>query len=166
MPGRPSGKTLTEIEAILAQAETIKKIIIEANLSLVVSIAKKHSISGANLPDLISEGNLSLMIAVEKFDYTRGLRFATYASWAIAKDYARKIPAEFAQIDISAEVPIEDIQRDLRTTAAATVVDVERARRSLIKVIGDNLDERVFLFFASEKVRPNYLVPAPDVVES
>jgi len=142
VPGRPSGKTLSEIESYLAQAETIKKIIIEANLSLVVSIAKKHSISGANLPDLISEGNLSLMRAVEKFDYTRGFRFATYASWAIAKDYARKIPAEFAQIDISAEVPIEDIQRDLRTTGAATVVNIERARRSLIKVISDNLDER------------------------
>ncbi|MCJ7728336.1 MAG: sigma-70 family RNA polymerase sigma factor [Sedimentisphaerales bacterium] len=142
VPGRPSGKTLSEIENYLAQAETIKKIIIEANLSLVVSVAKKHSISGANLPDLISEGNLSLMRAVEKFDYTRGFRFATYASWAIAKDYARKIPAEFAQIDISAEFPIEDIQRDLRTTGAATVVNIERARRSLIKVISDNLDDR------------------------
>lgn len=142
VPGRPSGKTLSEIENYLAQAEAIKKIIIEANLSLVVSVAKKHSISGANLPDLISEGNLSLMRAVEKFDYTRGFRFATYASWAIAKDYAHKIPAEFAQIDISAEIPIEDIQRDLRTTGAATVVNIERARRSLIKVISDNLDER------------------------
>jgi RNA polymerase sigma factor (sigma-70 family) len=142
VPGRPSGKTLSEIENYLAQAEAIKKIIIEANLSLVVSIAKKHSISGANLPDLISEGNLSLMRAVEKFDYTRGFRFATYASWAIAKDYARKIPAEFVQIDTSAEIPIEDIQRDLRTTGTATVVNIERARRSLIKVISDNLDDR------------------------
>ncbi len=142
VPGRPSGKTLSEIENYLAQAETIKKIIIEANLSTVTSVAKKHSISGANLPDLISEGNLSLMRAVEKFDYTRGFRFATYASWAIAKDYARKIPAEFAQIAASAEVPIEEIQWDLRTTGAATVVNIERARRSLIKVISDNLDER------------------------
>jgi len=142
VPGRPSGKTLTEIENYLAQAETIKKIIIEANLSLVTSIAKKHSISGANLPDLISEGNLSLMHAVEKFDYTRGFRFATYASWAVAKDYARKIPAEFVQIDTSAEVPIEDVQKDLRTTTAPTVVNIERARQSLIKVISSNLDER------------------------
>jgi RNA polymerase sigma factor (sigma-70 family) len=142
VPGRPSGKTLTEIENYLVQAEAIKKIIIEANLNLVAGIAKKHSISGANLPDLTSEGNLSLMRAVEKFDYTRGFRFATYASWAIAKDYARKIPAEFTQLDKFAEVPIEDIQRDLRTMGAATVVNIERARRSLIKVIGDNLDER------------------------
>ncbi len=141
MPGRPSGKILTEVEGYLAQAETIKKIIIEANLGLVVSVAKKHTISGANLPDLISEGNFSLMRAVEKFDYTRGFRFATYASWAIAKDYARRIPAEFAQLDKFAEVPIEKVQEDLRTTAA-TVVNIERAHRSLIKAIRDNLDER------------------------
>ena len=141
MPGRPSGKMLTEVESYLAQAETIKKVIIEANLGLVVSVAKKHTISGANLPDLISEGNFSLMRAVEKFDYTRGFRFATYASWAIAKDYARRIPAEFAQLDKFAEVPIEKVQEDLRTTAA-TVVNIERAHRSLIKAIRDNLDER------------------------
>jgi RNA polymerase sigma factor (sigma-70 family) len=141
MPGRPSGKILTEIESYLAQAETIKKIIIEANLGLVVSVAKKHTISGANLPDLISEGNFSLMRAVEKFDYIRGFRFATYASWAIAKDYAHRIPAEFAQLDKFAEVPIEKVQEDLRTTAA-TVVNIERAHRSLIKAIRDNLDER------------------------
>ncbi|MBA7574209.1 RNA polymerase sigma factor RpoD [subsurface metagenome] len=141
MPGRPSGKMLTEVENYLAQAETIKKMIIEANLGLVVSVAKKHTISGANLPDLISEGNFSLMRAVEKFDYTRGFRFATYASWAIAKDYARRIPAEFAQLDKFAEVPIEKVQEDLRTTAA-TVINIERAHRSLIKAIRDNLDER------------------------
>ncbi len=141
IPGRPSGKILTEIESYLAQAETIKKIIIEANLGLAVSVAKKHTISGANLPDLISEGNFSLMRAVEKFDYTRGFRFATYASWAIAKDYARRIPAEFAQLDKFAEVPIEKVQEDLRTTAV-TVVNIERAHRSLIKAIRDNLDER------------------------
>ena len=141
MPGRPSGKILTEVENHLAQAETIKKMIIEANLGLVVSVAKKHTISGANLPDLISEGNFSLMRAVEKFDYTRGFRFATYASWAIAKDYARRIPAEFAQLDKFAEVPIEKVQEDLRTTAA-TVVNIERAHRSLTKAIRDNLDER------------------------
>ena len=141
MPGRPSGKILTEVESYLAQAETIKKMIIEANLGLAVSVAKKHTISGANLPDLISEGNFSLMRAVEKFDYTRGFRFATYASWAIAKDYARRIPAEFAQLDKFAEVPIEKVQEDLRTTAA-TVVNIERAHRSLIKAIRDNLDER------------------------
>lgn len=141
LPGRPSGKILAEIENYLAQAETIKKMIIEANLSLVVSIAKKHTISGANLPDLISEGNFSLMRAVEKFDYTRGFRFATYASWAIAKDYARRIPAEFARLDRPAAASIEDIQRDLRTTEA-TVEDIERAHRSLIRIITDNLDGR------------------------
>jgi len=139
---RVSSRLLGEIEDYLAEAEAIKKIIIESNLRLVVGIASKHTTSGANLPDLISEGNFSLMQAVEKFDYMRGFRFATYASWTIAKDYARKIPAETGRPDKAPTAPLADIQRDLRTTAAAGVVAIERARQSLIGVIKDNLDER------------------------
>ena len=137
-----SSRLLGEIEDYLAEAEAIKKIIIESNLRLVVGIASKHTTSGANLLDLISEGNFSLMQAVEKFDYMRGFRFATYASWTIAKDYARKIPAEAGRPDKAPTTPFSDIHRDLRTTATAGVVAIERARQSLIGVIKDNLDER------------------------
>ncbi|HUW20702.1 MAG TPA: sigma-70 family RNA polymerase sigma factor [Sedimentisphaerales bacterium] len=141
-PSRVSSARLRKIEKHLAEAEKIKKLIIEANLRLVVSIAGKHGSSGANLSDLVSEGNFSLMRAVEKFDYTRGFRFSTYASWAIAKDYARKIPAEAARPDKAGAASFADIRRDLRTTAAAGVVAVERARQSLVHVIRDDLDER------------------------
>jgi len=141
-PTRVSSARLSEIENYLAQAELIKKMIIEANLRLVVSIANKHTTSGANLPDLVSEGNLSLMRAVEKFDYTRGFRFATYASWTIAKDYARKIPAGIARAGKATAASFANIQRDLRATTAAGVVAIERARQSLAHVIKDNLDER------------------------
>jgi RNA polymerase sigma factor (sigma-70 family) len=133
---------LKKIENCLAQAEAIKKIIIEANLRLVVSIANKHIRSGTGLLDLISEGNFSLMRAVEKFDYTRGVRFGTYASWAIAKDYARRIPAEAGRPDKAPTVSLEHVQRDLRTTATAGIVAIERAHKSLAQVIRDNLDER------------------------
>jgi len=139
---RVSSRLLERIENYLAEAEAIKKMIIEANLRLVVGIANKHTTSGANLLDLISEGNFSLMRAVEKFNYTRGFRFATYASWTIAKDYARKIPAETTRPDKAPTAPLVDIQRDLRTTATAGVVAIERARQSLVSVIKDNLDER------------------------
>jgi len=141
-PERASGARIRKIENYLAEAETIKKMIIEANLPLVVTIASKHTTSGANLSDLISEGNFSLMRAVEKFDYTRGFRFGTYASWAIAKDYAHKIPAEAARPDKARAASMADIQRDFRTTATAGVVAVERARQSLIQVIKDDLNER------------------------
>ena len=141
-PSLVSSGRLTKIENYLAEAEAIKKKIIEANLRLVVSIARKHTSSGANLLDLVSEGNFSLMRAVEKFDYTRGFRFATYASWAIAKDFARKIPAEAARPDKAPTASLEDVQRDLRIAEAADFAAIERARQSLVHVIKDELDER------------------------
>lgn len=141
-PARVRSGKLRKIENYLTEAETIKKMIIEANLRLVVSIARKHTISGTNLLDLVSEGNFSLLRAVEKFDYTRGFRFGTYASWAIAKDFARKIPAEAGRPDKAPTVSLANIQRDLRITEAADFAAIEHARKSLIHVIKDELSER------------------------
>jgi len=137
----PSAR-LNKIERYLAQAETIRKMIIEANLRLVMSIANKHFSSGVNMADLVSEGNLSLMQAAEKFDYTKGFRFSTYATWAITKDYARRIPEEAGRLDKAGAASLENVQRDFRTTTAAGVVAIERARESLVEVIKNNLDQR------------------------
>ncbi len=141
-PSRVSSAQLREIEDYLAEAENIKKTIIEANLRLVVSIASKHTISGANLLDLISEGNFSLMQTVEKFDYTKGVRLGTYASWIIAKDFAHRIPARSTRPDRATAASLVNIQRDLRDAAAADVGAVERARQSLTQVIKDELNQR------------------------
>jgi RNA polymerase primary sigma factor len=137
---RVSGARLTQIENYLAEAEEIKRRIIEANLRLVVSIARKHTIGGVSLLDLVSEGNISLMGAVEKFDYTRGFRFATFASWTITKDFARKIPS--ARLDKATTASLASIHRDLRTEEAADFAAIERAHQSLTQVIEDNLNER------------------------
>lgn len=95
---RPRSADLDEVEGLLSQAEGIKNRLIQANLRLVVSIAKRHVRRGEDLFTVISDGNLSLMKAVEKFDYTRGNKFSTYASWAIIKNYARTVPEERYQL--------------------------------------------------------------------
>ena len=137
-----SGTMLTKIENYLAQAEEIKRRIIEANLRLVVNIARKHTLSGANLLDLVSEGNISLMRAVEKFDYNRGFRFSTLASWAIAKDYARKTPDQIGRLGKATKASLADIHREMRTEDAADFDAIERAHQSLAQVIKDNLTKR------------------------
>lgn len=137
-----SGRKLSRIEGYLDQAERIKKTIIESNLPLVVSIASKHTSTGASLQELISEGNIALMRAVEKFDYSKGFRFATYASWVIARDFARKVPAEGARPDKSTAASFEDVQRNLRLAEAVDFGALERARNSLVQVIKNELSGR------------------------
>ncbi len=141
-PARVSGRRLSRIERYLTEAETIQRKIIEANLRLVVSIARKHTSTGASMLDLISEGNISLMRAVEKFDYTRGFRFTTFASWTITKDYARKIPAQASRLDKKTAASLANIHQDLKTKDVADFAAIERARKSLTRVIKDDLTER------------------------
>ncbi|MCK5565250.1 MAG: sigma-70 family RNA polymerase sigma factor [Planctomycetes bacterium] len=136
------GKLLQQIEKNIAYADRIKKIIIEANLRLVISIANKHAGGGHDLKDLISEGNFSMMRAVEKFDYTRGYRFSTYASWAVAKDFARRIPAEAGRPDRHTGSDMSNIQQDMRNIDVVDVSAIEHAQRSLDHIIGNNLNER------------------------
>ncbi|MEK7731214.1 MAG: sigma-70 family RNA polymerase sigma factor [Planctomycetota bacterium] len=76
------------------QIEAVRQRITRANLRLVVSIAKKHVGWTSNFFEVVSDGNMSLMRAVEKFDYARGNKFSTYATWAVVKNYARSIPEQ------------------------------------------------------------------------
>ena len=108
---------LKEIETFLVRANVVKDRIIRSNLRLVVSIAKKHIGGAQTLFELISDGNVSLMRAVEKFDYSRGFRFSTYASWAIMRNYARSVPKERYQLDhfATGHDEVLDIAASLRT---------------------------------------------------
>ena len=94
-PAQARTALMDEIEQFYDQAVEVKNRLVRANLRLVVSIAKRHVNATNDLFSLVSDGNMSLFRAVEKFDYSRGNKFSTYCSWAIMKNFARSIPAEF-----------------------------------------------------------------------
>ena len=95
----PLVSLMDQIENLYEQAVAVKNKIVQANLRLVVSIAKRHVDPNDDFFGLISDGNMSLIRACEKFDYARGNKFSTYASWAIMKNFARTIPDEFRHRD-------------------------------------------------------------------
>ncbi len=96
---KPSARVVSRLEALLADISEIKNLLIQSNLRLVVSIAKRYLKANSGFFELVSDGNISLIRAVEKFDYSRGNKFSTYASWAILKNFARSVPAEHQRMD-------------------------------------------------------------------
>ena len=94
-PARASSTLMDQIEHLYGQAVATKNQIVQANLRLVVSIAKRHVSASEDFFGLVSDGNMSLIRAAEKFDYSRGNKFSTYASWAIMRNFARTIPDEY-----------------------------------------------------------------------
>jgi RNA polymerase primary sigma factor/RNA polymerase sigma factor len=98
-PVHPRTSEMDQIEQLYERAVEVKNQIVQANLRLVVSIAKRHVNATDDFFSLVSDGNMSLIRAVEKFDFARGNKFSTYASWAIMKNFARTIPEEFKHRD-------------------------------------------------------------------
>lgn len=142
-PAKPVARLATEMEGLLEQIAQVKNHLIRSNLRLVVSIAKRHLRPGSNFFELVSDGNMSLIRAVEKFDYARGNKFSTYASWAIMKNFARSVPAENARMDRyrTGEDDVFSQSPDQRSDAVA---DVRRHldQQTAIQIMMQELDGR------------------------
>ena len=106
-------EVLREIDLGREMAKQARESLVRANLRLVISVSKKFLNRGLQLPDLIQEGNIGLMKAVEKFDYTRGYKFSTYATWWIRQAITRGIADQGRTIRLPVHM-IETINRMLR----------------------------------------------------
>ncbi len=115
MTKRELKETLEIVEERIEKSKRAKSELIEANLRLVVSIAKKYTNRGLQFLDLIQEGNIGLMKAVDKFEYQRGYKFSTYATWWIRQAITRAIADQARTIRIPVHM-IETINKLIRTS--------------------------------------------------
>ena len=142
-PSQPRASLMDEIERLYEEAVAAKNQIVRANLRLVVSIAKRHVGPAENFFELVSDGNMSLMRAVDKFDYARGFKFSTYASWAIMKNFARTIPDEHRYRDRfrTCNAEMFTSSEDERTDQFEQESSQSQRQWQVAKILG-KLDER------------------------
>jgi RNA polymerase sigma factor (sigma-70 family) len=142
-PKRATMKQMKQIEGILAEAETVKAILITSNLRLVVSIAKKFNEPSHSFDELISEGNVALMRSVEKFNFALGNRFSTYATYAIQRHFFRisHKGRQYRNRFASDDEPVKDRAEEVSDHEACSP-DQVRFLKTLFSKFLDSLEPR------------------------
>ena len=120
---KATAKRRAELELLVADGDAAKNRMVRANLRLVVSIAKKYGHSGVPFLDIVQEGNLGLIRAVEKFDYRKGYKFSTYATWWVRQAIGRGLPENGRTIRLPVHIATE-------------VAKVGRVERELLQSLG------------------------------
>jgi RNA polymerase primary sigma factor len=130
-------ESLRDVEELQERANAVKEVLINANMRLVVNIAKRHGGQTDNFFELLSDGNMSLIRAVEKFDYGRGFKFSTYASWAIMKNFARTIPDEKHRRErfVTGHEEVFEVAPDSRTDEHELIATKERAMHNVNRML-------------------------------
>jgi len=142
-PARARVSDLEKMETLHEEVRNVRDLLIECNQRLVHNLATKHLQPGQNLDELKSDANLSVMRAVEKFDYGRGNKFSTYATWAIMKNFARSIPDENTRRSryMTGTDELFDVKADIRTDEQE-IVALADAAKARVNHLLDHLDAR------------------------
>ncbi|MFN8522676.1 MAG: RNA polymerase sigma factor RpoD [Chloroflexota bacterium] len=125
-----------ELEATVGRGEVARRELIQANLRLVVSVARRYMNRGIPLGDLIQEGNIGLMRAVEKFDYRRGFKFSTYATWWIRQAVSRAL-ADHAR---TIRVPVHMVESINKYVRVSSTLQQELGREPTAQEIADAME--------------------------
>ncbi len=134
---------IKELEAKIKAGDAAKSRLVEANLRLVVSIAKRHSGKGLSFLDLIQEGNLGLLKAAEKFDYRKGYKFSTYATWWIRQSITRAVADQARTI----RIPVHMVETIHRLSKTSRRLNQELGREPTVDEIAEHMG------LTSDKVR-------------
>jgi RNA polymerase sigma factor (sigma-70 family) len=142
-PAKARAAELHQMAQLEEEIRTVRDLLISCNQRLVYNQAKLHLGTTENIDDLVSDGNLSLMRAVEKFDYGRGFKFSTYATWAIMKNFARSIPDEKTHRSryMTGLDEMFDARADVRTDEGEVLAAADAAKDRVNQLL-DHLDPR------------------------